>query len=191
MMDKLSAGDLVYIPANSSSSDAVFLAGQVANLCGNEVDVTVDKETHTVALADVRPRFKRDDKGTSQDNTSLVHMNDATILENLRLRHQQDEIYTYTASVLLAVNPYKEIKSLYGQEQCQRYRGKHIGALAPHPYAIADTAYRALVREQRNQGLLISGESGAGKTETAKIVMNYLAYTSGTTDDLADRKSVV
>mmetsp|Transcript_17422 Transcript_17422/g.38375 ORF Transcript_17422/g.38375 Transcript_17422/m.38375 type:complete len:1359 (+) Transcript_17422:100-4176(+) len=187
MMDKLSAGDLVYIPANSSSSDAVFLAGQVANLCGNEVDVTVDKETHTVALADVRPRFKRDDKGTSQDNTSLVHMNDATILENLRLRHQQDEIYTYTASVLLAVNPYKEIKSLYGQEQCQRYRGKHIGALAPHPYAIADTAYRALVREQRNQGLLISGESGAGKTETAKIVMNYLAYTSGTTDDLASK----
>eukprot|EP00971_Amphidinium_carterae_P279748 5553377-Amphidinium_carterae.1 len=68
----------------------------------------------------------------------------------------------------MAVNPYKRIPTLYGEDQCQRYRGKHIGVLPPHPYAIADHAYRALVREKRNQGLLISGESGAGKTETSK-----------------------
>lgn len=71
--------------------------------------------------------------------------------------------------MLLAVNPYHEIEGLYGPEQCGKYRGKHIGALPPHPYAIADAAYRALVREQKNQAFIISGESGAGKTESAKI----------------------
>merc|ERR1719223_1677500 len=63
----------------------------------------------------------------------------------------------------------------------------HLGALPPHPYAIADTAYRLLVREKVNQALLISGESGAGKTETAKIVMQYLAFASGSTSDLASK----
>ncbi|CAE7648021.1 XI-2, partial [Symbiodinium necroappetens] len=116
------------------------------------------------------------------DNTSLVFLNDASILENLRVRHEVDDIYTYTASVLLAVNPYHDIEGLYGEEQCARYRGKHIGALPPHPYAIADTAYRALVRERRNQGFVISGESGAGKTETAKIVMEYLGFVSGSSN---------
>jgi myosin heavy subunit len=106
-------------------------------------------------------------------------MNDASILDNLRKRHAKDEIYTYTASVLLAVNPYKEIKGLYGDAQCEEYRGKHIGVMPPHPYAIADSAYRQLNREKKNQALLISGESGAGKTETAKIVVNYLCHTSG------------
>lgn len=58
------------------------------------------------------------------------------------------------------------------------YRSKNIGALSPHPYAIADTAYRALLREKKSQSLVISGESGAGKTETAKLVMRYLANVS-------------
>jgi len=120
---------------------------------------------------------------TCADNTSLVHMDEDSILSNMQERHRQDLIYTYTASVLLAVNPYKNISTLYGDAQCNLYRGKHIGALPPHPYAIADTAYRMLMRENANQALLISGESGAGKTETAKIVMQYLAFASGSVTD--------
>lgn len=135
----------------------------------------------------MRRRFKRDDGATCDDNTALVHLNDATILENLKARHEADDIYTYTASVLLAVNPYKDVKGLYGESQCKRYRGKHIGALPPHPYAIADTAYRALVRDRKNQGFIISGESGAGKTETAKIVMEYLGYVSGSTNQKTEQ----
>jgi len=138
-----------------------------------------------VLSSDTRPRFERNDGATAEDNTALVHLNDATILENLEARHKVDEIYTYTASVLLAVNPYKTIPGLYSDTQCAKYRGKHLGALPPHPYAIADTAYRLLVRDKVNQALLISGESGAGKTETAKIVMQHLAYASGTTSDIA------
>mmetsp|Transcript_76768 Transcript_76768/g.148280 ORF Transcript_76768/g.148280 Transcript_76768/m.148280 type:complete len:1301 (-) Transcript_76768:29-3931(-) len=190
-MHQVNADDLVYIP----DPDAAFLRGRVE---GFERDGTVlvrlengDRncgtggEARRVPASEVRPRFERNDGSTSEDNTALVHMNDATILENLQSRHLQDKIYTYTASVLLAVNPYKEINGLYGDEQCDLYRGKHVGALPPHPYAIADSSYRALTREGKNQALLISGESGAGKTETAKIVMQYLSYASGTSSDLA------
>lgn len=189
-MLKVSKGDLVYIPG----AEAAFIPAHVVHVDrnGDGVEVQLEKpdgsrgESQHIACSELRPRFLREDGTTSQDNTSLVHMNDATILDNLRARHEQNEIYTYTASVLLALNPYKDIKGLYGEEQCARYKGKHIGALPPHPYAIADSAYRALVREQRNQGLLISGESGAGKTETAKIVMQFLAFASGAASGHAD-----
>eukprot|EP00913_Durusdinium_trenchii_P030356 g28436.t1 len=162
--------DLVYVPCEGK---APFLRGRVQALREDEVLVVqTEHATITAASTELRRCFDGD---VCQDNTSLVYLNDATILQNLKARHQErsgdpaDDIYTYTASVLLAVNPYHDIERLYGPEQCARYRGKHIGALPPHPYAIADAAYRALVREHRNQGFIISGESGAGKTETAKI----------------------
>jgi len=190
-------GTLVWIPVAPGDDrtppgkglDKAFLPAVVVSADKKCAEVTVDGSSMTRQLpaTDLRQRFTRQDGQTSADNTSLVHMNDASLLENLRVRHEQDEIYTYTASVLLAVNPFKEIDHLYTQEQCERYRGKHIGALPPHPYAIADTAYRTLSREDRNQALLISGESGAGKTETAKIVMKYLAYASGAQTELATR----
>jgi len=185
-----SVGDLVYLPCpeKPEHKDLAFLPGTVREVAADG-QLVVDLVAGGVlrqAAGEARARFVKDvNQSTSQDNTSLVHLNDATILENLEARHERDEIYTYTASVLLAMNPYKDISELYGDSQCTRYRGKHIGALPPHPYAIADTAYRALVRERRNQGLLISGESGAGKTETAKIVMQYLGFASGATSDLA------
>eukprot|EP00913_Durusdinium_trenchii_P017698 g16637.t1 len=168
--------DLVYAPCEK---EVLFTPGVVVEVRAEDAVVQVADDLQTIPLGDLRRRFIRDDGATCSDNTSLVHLNDATILENLKARHEVDEIYTYTASVLLAVNPYKDVTGLYGESQCLRYRGKHIGALPPHPYAIADTAYRALVRDRKNQGFIISGESGAGKTETAKIVMEYLGYVSG------------
>lgn len=189
-MGTFSEGDLVYAPC---SGDTAFLRATVVNIPrrSEEIEVEVeypDDSTDKWHLlpSELRGRFVRSDGDTSADNTSLVYLNDAAILDNLRQRHSQDEIYTYTASVLLAVNPYKDIVGMYGEDQCARYRGKHIGMLPPHPYAIADCAYRALGRECKNQGLLISGESGAGKTETAKIVMQYLAYASGASCDHAN-----
>jgi len=178
--------DLVYVPS-ADGKEVPFVAGTIHEIEGTDAVVNVGEEQHRFPISELRRRFMRDDGATCDDNTSLVHLNDATILENLKARHEVNEIYTYTASVLLAVNPYKDVKGLYGQSQCARYRGKHIGALPPHPYAIADTAYRALVRDRRNQGFIISGESGAGKTETAKIVMEYLGYVSGSTNQKTEQ----
>eukprot|EP00435_Cladocopium_sp_Y103_P015380 s3168_g3.t1 len=177
--------DLVYVPCEGK--EVPFLAGIVHHIEGSEAVIQVADEHQRFPVGELRRRFKGDDGATCDDNTSLVHLNDATILENLKARHEADDIYTYTASVLLAVNPYKDVTGLYGESQCKRYRGKHIGALPPHPYAIADTAYRALVRDRKNQGFIISGESGAGKTETAKIVMEYLGYVSGSTNQKTEQ----
>jgi hypothetical protein len=121
-----------------------------------------------------------DGEKTCADNTSLVYLDDANILENLHRRYGRDNIYTYTASVLLAVNPYKPLPHLYTDDRKQEYRNKNPGALPPHPYAITDMSYRQLSREKKNQAIVISGESGAGKTETAKIVMRYLTHASRT-----------
>jgi myosin heavy subunit len=184
---KFQVGTDVWVPC-SDAVKAAFSAGKVLERHEAEGAASVavpGQPTSRFAFADIRLRFVRDDGGTSADSTSLVYMNDASILENMQRRHEQDLIYTYTASVLLAVNPYRSIESLYGDSQCEQYRGKHIGALPPHPYAIAESAYRLLGREAKNQAMLISGESGAGKTETAKIVMQYLAFVSGTGSDFA------
>eukprot|EP00929_Paragymnodinium_shiwhaense_P105641 TRINITY_DN7068_c0_g3_i1.p1 TRINITY_DN7068_c0_g3~~TRINITY_DN7068_c0_g3_i1.p1 ORF type:complete len:1368 (+),score=413.56 TRINITY_DN7068_c0_g3_i1:90-4193(+) len=187
------AGTPVWIPS-SDNKVAAFCPATVVEeqQDGSTVSVLVDKSTKPdggktlqVSRGEIRLRFEREDGRTSDDNTSLVHMNDASILQNLELRHKQDKIYTYTASVLLAMNPYKWRDGLYEPEQCDQYRGKHIGAMPPHPFAIADTSYRLLVKEKKNQAMLISGESGAGKTETAKIVMKYLGHVSGTGSDFA------
>jgi len=177
----------VWVPSPDASESA-FLPGKVLRVDGDVAEVQARSDVHRIPLGELRARFDRgDDNLTCADSTSLVYLNDASMLDNLQRRHRQDEIYTYTASVLLAVNPYKSIPGLYSEEQCARYRGRHIGALPPHPFAIADAAYRTLAREKKDQALLISGESGAGKTETAKIVMQYLAYTSGADSDLARR----
>mmetsp|Transcript_101254 Transcript_101254/g.179895 ORF Transcript_101254/g.179895 Transcript_101254/m.179895 type:complete len:1387 (+) Transcript_101254:70-4230(+) len=134
----------------------------------------------SVRRSDVRPCYDIGPHRTFQDNTEMVHLDDANILDNLRRRYMKDLIYTYTANVLLAVNPYKPLPGLYTKETMDMYRGKNQGTLPPHPYAIADVAYRQLARDRKNQALVISGESGAGKTETAKKTMHYLTGISRT-----------
>lgn len=131
----------------------------------------------------LRPFFDSGPERTCEDNTSLVHLDDANILDNLQRRFMKDQVYTYTANVLLAVNPYKSMGHLYSEAKVAEYKSHNIGAKAPHPFAIADTAHRHMLRERRDQALVISGESGAGKTETAKICMRYLTRISRTDEE--------
>jgi len=144
-----------------------------------------------------------DDQGEAcnlppDDLIHMTHLHEPAIVECLRLRYQQNLIYTCTGPILLALNPFKKCDDLYGEECMQRYyeRGAmlRLGGtdktkLPPHVYAISDEAFRRMIQtlEQSNmqtgtgqadQSILVSGESGAGKTVTTKFIMAYLASLS-------------
>ncbi|EUB58330.1 Myosin-VI [Echinococcus granulosus] len=82
--------------------------------------------------------------------------------------------HTYVANILIAVNPYYEIKGLYSRQMIETYKGMSLGTLPPHPFAIADKAFRDMKIQKESQAIIVSGESGAGKTETTKHVLRYL-----------------
>jgi myosin-5 len=114
--------------------------------------------------------------------TTLSYLNEPAVLHNLKLRYQTDDIYTYTATILIAVNPFAAMPHLYGHDMMTQYRDVPLGDLSPHVYAVADAAFRQMRKERRSQSILVSGESGAGKTETSKLIMQYLAWMGGYID---------
>ncbi|XP_055007885.1 unconventional myosin-VIIa-like isoform X2 [Boleophthalmus pectinirostris] len=112
------------------------------------------------------------------DMIKLGDMTEAGLLRNLQLRHKKGIIYTYIGSVLVAVNPYQNFP-LYSNEKIKLYHGRKLGELPPHIFAIAESCYYNMKRHSRNQCCIISGESGAGKTESTKLLLHYLAAVSG------------
>lgn len=90
--------------------------------------------------------------------TTLSHLNEPGVLWNLKCRYMLDAIYTYTGSILIAVNPFGPLPHMYGPHMMEQYRGADLGELSPHVYAIADSAYRQMRKETRSQSILVSGE---------------------------------
>ncbi|XP_059369302.1 unconventional myosin-VI-like isoform X2 [Carassius carassius] len=122
-----------------------------------------------------------------EDNCSLMYLNEATLLNNVRVRYSKDKIYTFVANILIAVNPYFEIPKLYSPETIKQYQGRSLGTLPPHVNAIADKAYRDMKVLKMSQSIIVSGESGAGKTENTKFVLRYLTTSYGTGQDIDER----
>ena len=91
----------------------------------------------------------------AQDMTTLSYLNEPGVLWNLRCRYLLDAIYTYTGSILIAVNPFARLPHLYGPHMMEQYRGRELGELSPHVYAIADAAYRQMRKEGRSQSILV------------------------------------
>ncbi|XP_077978744.1 unconventional myosin-X-like [Glandiceps talaboti] len=113
-----------------------------------------------------------------EDMSQLTDLHEAAILYNLQIRYDKDIIYTYISSILVAVNPYKHVGGLYEKKVMEHYNKKHIGDATPHIYAIANECYYSMWKSHENQCVLISGESGAGKTESTKFILNYLSEMS-------------
>nr|DBA32865.1 TPA: hypothetical protein GDO54_000620 [Pyxicephalus adspersus] len=112
------------------------------------------------------------------DMILLDALSEDSLLQNLKERFKNDEIYTYIGNVVISVKPYKQL-SIYTPEKIEEYRNSVLYQLKPHIYAVADEAYKSLRDRDRDQCILITGESGAGKTEASKLVMSYVAAVCG------------
>ena len=110
----------------------------------------------------------------ADDMAELTHLNEASVVHNLHIRYQSDLIYTYSGLFLVTVNPYCPLP-IYTNEYIKMYKGRTREDTKPHIYAMADFAFRSLIEEGQNQSILVTGESGAGKTENTKKVIQYLA----------------
>ncbi|XP_063286247.1 unconventional myosin-Ib isoform X3 [Pelobates fuscus] len=112
------------------------------------------------------------------DMVLLEPLNEESFMNNLKMRFDHGEIYTYIGSVVISVNPYKSLP-IYTPDKVEEYRNRNFYELSPHIYALSDEAYRSLRDQDKDQCILITGESGAGKTEASKLVMSYVAAVCG------------
>lgn len=120
------------------------------------------------------------------DLTALSHLNEGSVLHTILNRYQQRTIYTYSGIVLIAINPFFDL-NIYSPEIIQAYAGRRRGELEPHLFAVAEDAYRCMIRDKKNQTIVVSGESGAGKTMSAKYIMRYFATVEDPEQDTSRR----
>ncbi|XP_071051192.1 myosin heavy chain 95F isoform X2 [Onthophagus taurus] len=122
------------------------------------------------------------------DNCEMMYLNEATLLNNVKKRYYSNRIYSYVANILIAVNPYIEIPELYSPKTIKQYQGKSLGEQPPHVFAIADKAFRDMKVFKMSQSIIVSGESGAGKTESTKHLLKYLCESYGATAGQVEQK---
>ncbi|XP_026072490.1 unconventional myosin-Ie-like [Carassius auratus] len=112
------------------------------------------------------------------DMVLLSKINEDAIVENLKKRYMDDFIFTYIGPVLISINPFKQMP-YFGEREIEMYQGAAQYENPPHIYALADNMYRNMMIDRENQCVIISGESGAGKTVAAKYIMSYISKVSG------------
>ncbi|KAM8930417.1 myosin-9 [Pelodytes ibericus] len=162
----------VWVPSEKHGFEAASLKEEVGDeaiveLAENGKKVKVNKD-------DIQkmnpPKFSK-----VEDMAELTCLNEASVLHNLKERYYSGLIYTYSGLFCVVINPYKNLP-IYSEEIVDMYKGKKRHEMPPHIYAITDTAYRSMMQDREDQSILCTGESGAGKTENTKKVIQYLAY---------------
>uniref|UniRef100_A0A673GDA9 Unconventional myosin-VI n=1 Tax=Sinocyclocheilus rhinocerous TaxID=307959 RepID=A0A673GDA9_9TELE len=166
-----------------------FQLGMIVDIGADALTIEPLNQRGKTFLAPINQVFPAEDDVNKhvEDNCSLMYLNEATLLNNICVRYSKDLIYTSVANILIAVNPYFDIPKLYSPETIKSYQGRSLGTLPPHVYAIADKAYRDMRVLKMSQSIIVSGESGAGKTENTKFVLRYLTTSYGTCQDIDER----
>ncbi|XP_065134483.1 myosin-9 isoform X1 [Paramisgurnus dabryanus] len=178
---------LVWIPSERLG----FEAGSVREEHGDEVVVELTDSGKKVRVNkdDVQkmnpPKFSK-----VEDMAELTCLNEASVLHNLKERYYSGLIYTYSGLFCVVINPYKNLP-IYSEEIVEMYKGKKRHEMPPHIYAITDTAYRSMMQDREDQSILCTGESGAGKTENTKKVIQYLAHVASSHKTKKDQSSSV
>ncbi|XP_058123713.1 myosin-VIIa-like isoform X2 [Anopheles ziemanni] len=179
MDSKEELGEWVWLQQKNKDEFELPYAGRVLRTHeGRTLVVNDDGEEFWVKDKEIIKPMHVTSQKTVHDMITLGDLQEYAILRNLIVRYRQKQIYTYTGSMLVAINPY-EILPIYTYNEISLYRDKKMGELPPHIFAIGDSAYQEMKREKRDQCIVISGESGAGKTESTKLILQYLAATSG------------
>ncbi|XP_077065206.1 uncharacterized protein myh14 isoform X10 [Siphateles boraxobius] len=163
---------LVWVPSEKHG----FESASVREERGDEVEVELTETGKKMTLSREElqrmnpPRFSK-----VEDMADLTCLNEASVLHNLRERYYSGLIYTYSGLFCVAINPYKNLP-IYTESIIEMYRGKKRHEMPPHIYAISEAAYRSMLQDREDQAILCTGESGAGKTENTKKVIQYLAH---------------
>ncbi|KAG2243722.1 hypothetical protein Bca52824_094450 [Brassica carinata] len=172
----VSVGSSVWV----EDPEVAWIDGEVVEVQGNDIKVKCSSgKTVAVQVSDAYPKDVEAPASGVDDMTRLAYLHEPGVLENMKSRFDMNEIYTYTGNILIAVNPFRRLPHLYTNHMMQQYKGAALGELSPHPFAVADAAYRQMKNQGISQSILVSGESGAGKTETTKLLMQYLADMGG------------
>ncbi|XP_059397583.1 unconventional myosin-VIIa isoform X1 [Carassius carassius] len=177
----LQQGEYVWLDLSTGLEfDVPF--GAVVKLCDSGHIQVLDDEgkEHRISLQNatkIKPMHPTSIHGV-EDMIHLGDLNEAGILRNLLIRYNDRVIYTYTGSILIAVNPY-QLLPIYTPDHIRLYTNRKIGEMPPHIFGIADNCYFSMQRNNKDQCCIISGESGAGKTESTKLILQFLAAISG------------
>ncbi|XP_055030189.2 unconventional myosin-Va isoform X4 [Misgurnus anguillicaudatus] len=145
---------------------------------GKELEYKLDPKTNNL------PHLRNPDILVGEnDLTALSYLHEPAVLHNLKVRFTDSKlIYTYCGIVLVAINPYETLP-IYGADIINAYSGQNMGDMDPHIFAVAEESYKQMARDERNQSIIVSGESGAGKTVSAKYAMRYFATVSGSASE--------
>ncbi|XP_039848781.1 myosin-17-like isoform X11 [Panicum virgatum] len=160
--------------------DLAWVDGEVSRIDGQNAHVRTTKgDTVTAKISDIHPKDTEAPPDGVDDMTRLSYLHEPGVLDNLAVRYAKNIIYTYTGNILIAINPFQRLPNLVDARTMEKYKGANLGDLDPHVFAIADVSYRQMINEGKSNSILVSGESGAGKTETTKLLMRYLAFLGG------------
>jgi len=165
----------VWVPVSDSDG---YGAAMVKSASGDKVTVETEKGQTLEVKKEQCDQMNPPKYEKATDMANLTYLNEASVLYNLKSRYVAGLIYTYSGLFCIAVNPYRRLP-IYTDSVVKMFRGKRRQEMPPHVFAIVDNAYQDMLIEHDNQSMLITGESGAGKTENTKKVIQYIAKVAG------------